>query len=135
MQRNRCATSDQRGPWRSLSGWAIVWGITIRKTNPDSPLSTPAARLPYRRDFRKGKGSSLEKGRRGTAPSALPHSTPALGPQLPTDFPDEPGNYEPENTVNSSITSSQLLYPPYVRYSYAPKSTIEDAVQFGVAGV
>src|ERR1035438_9795472 len=38
-------------------------------------------------------------------------------------------------TVNSSIRSSETLYPPPVRYSYAPKSKFEEAVQLGVAGV
>src|SRR5579862_7001682 len=38
-------------------------------------------------------------------------------------------------TVNSSITSSETLYPPEVMYSYAPKSKLELAVQFAVAAV
>jgi hypothetical protein len=35
-------------------------------------------------------------------------------------------------TVNSSIASSETLYPPKLRYSYAPKSKLEAAVQLGV---
>jgi hypothetical protein len=38
-------------------------------------------------------------------------------------------------TVNSSITSSELLYPPAVKYSYAPRSKLDEAVQLGVAAV